>query len=265
MTKHWILFSLLILVLSSCGSSSLVTDTERPLLGGISSIEKIDISTPEVIKQTYIVSLKETILRKYSNTTSSSNPEILNGEITLGSSALILTEDTTKKQHFLKLQLSNGTKGWTTDTYIIRNAKPAVVTSKYIHLYKKADISSHTDNKVDFGEKVILGESSIGGFHEVMLMERVRHPTSYWIKEKDVQNISIESNDYILASYLEELKTSNSEDENWVILNIVKSNQDYVSSLFYSQIMNFDDQLLNDSLYQSSFSMDSIDLDDDFQ
>ena len=242
MTKHWILLGSTILMMTSCGDNIIIKDREKSLLGDTVIKEVITHTVPQVVKETHVVSLKEAHLLEKPEIWSKTNPSILNGKFYFGSKALILETNEKGKRRYLKLKLNDGTEGWTSDWLIVEDAERAVVTTKSIRLYKKADIAAFSDEKITLGQKIALGTKNIGGFQKITYKAEDKKPYSFWIKEKDTRHISTEDNDYVLSEYFDKIKTIKNEDEKYELIDDIKDNEDFIKSPFYSKIMELSDE-----------------------
>ena len=238
MAKHWILLSLTIIIIMSCEDSISIKEKESSLLS--KPVEtKVTTQIPKaVLPDIFIVSLKEGTLLNDPSSWSKANGYITNGKFYFGSKAQILETNNEGKRRYLKLKLNDGTEGWTSDWLIIEDASRAIVSSKSVRLYKKADIAAFTNEKLLFGQKIALGNKVIGGFHQIVYLGTDKKPHLFWIKQKDIRHISKRDNDYILAEYLERLQTITSTQEKYELIEEIKENEEFVTSRFYSKIMD---------------------------
>ena len=140
MTKHWILFGAAILAITSCGDNKAIQDKEKSLLESSPTKEIITEEIETIEKEIHAVSLKEASLLEKPETWRKTNPSVKNGKFYFGSKALLLETNEEGKRRYLKVRLNDGTEGWTSDWLIVEDANRAVVTTKSIRLYKKADI-----------------------------------------------------------------------------------------------------------------------------
>ena len=95
--------------------------------------------------------------------------------------------------------------------------------------------------------------------------------TKFWVKEKDVRNISTDDNDYVLSGYLEKLQHITVEEDKIELVDDIRDNDDFLKSPFYAKIISLideDDELAEeieiDENSNEEMILDSIDLGDDF-
>ena len=271
MTKHWILLGAVILIIASCGDSKNIQETEKSLLGDTTVKEISKEVLIEKVKEINAVSLKEGNLLEKPESWSKSNPSVRNGTFYFGSKASIIETNEEGKRRYLKLRLNDGTVGWASDWLIVEEAERAVVATKSIRLYKKADIAAFSDQKIVFGQKIALGNKVIGGFQQIVFKGDDKKPHKFWVKEKDVRNISIDDNDYVLSEYLEKLKNITVEEDKIELVDDIRDNDDFLKSPFYAKIISLideDDKLAEeieiDENSNEEMILDSIDLGDDF-
>lgn len=258
MTKSWILFCSVVLTMASCGDNTSVGEKEKPLLGDTTQQEEVVEAPKAMQEEIHAVSLKESHLLEKPEVWSKSNPSVEEGKFYFGSKALILAVNEEGKRRYLKLRLNDGTEGWSQDWLIVENAERAVVTSKSIRLYKKADIAAFSDKKVVLGQKVAVGNEVVGGFQKLVYKGEDEKPYTFWVKEREVRHLSKEDNDYLLADYFEKLKVVENEDDKLELIEDVKDNEDFKTSVFYRLILDlsgeeeqedFEEETDLDSLY----------------
>ena len=265
MTKHWILFGVAILAITSCGDNKAILDKEKSLLESSPTKEIITEEIETIEKEIHAVSLKEASLLEKPETWSKTNPSVKNGKFYFGSKALLLETNEEGKRRYLKVRLNDGTEGWTSDWLIVEDANRAVVTTKSIRLYKKADIAAFTDKKIVIGQKVALGNDKVGGFLKVVYKGGDKKPYTFWVKEKDTKHISSDDNDYILSEYFVKIKTITNDYEKLELIDDIKDNEDYIRSPFYSKIISLAEELNDKDTFDiDDLGIDSLDLEDDF-
>ncbi len=251
-------------MLISCSDNKIVKDTEASLLEDTTTktIEKTEVE--EVVEEVEAVSLKEGTLLKKPERWSKTNSSVKNGKFYLGSKVIVLKEKKPKKRRYLKLRLNDGTEGWASDWLIVEDAKRAVVTTKHIRLYKKADIVAFSDEKITIGNKVALGNEVIGGFQKIVYKGKDKKPHSFWVKQKDTKYISVDENDYLLSEYFEKLQGITVEADKLELIDEVESNLDYVKSPFYEKIIELKTKKEEVALPVNLPLLDSVVLEDEF-
>ena len=187
MTKYWILLGAAFFSLTSCGDTKKVEDTEKSLLTDTVKEVVITEEATEEITPIFVVILKEGSLLEKPAQWSKTNSSVKNGKFYDGSTAKVLETNEEGKRRYLKIQLNDGTQGWVSDWLIAEDAQRAVVTTKNIRLYKKADIAAFSDLKIVFGQKIALGNIVVGGFKKVTYKGDNEKPQTYWVKEKDIK------------------------------------------------------------------------------
>lgn len=268
MTKYWILLGTAFFSLTSCGDTSSVQDTEKSLLTDTSKKETV---IEEVVKEStpiFVVCLREGSLLEKPAQWSKTNSSVKNGKFYDGSTAKILDTNDEGKRRYLKLQLNDGTEGWVSDWLIAEDALRAVVTTKNIRLYKKADIAAFSDKKIVFAQKVAVGNELVGGFKKIVYKGEDKKPHTYWVKEKDLQHISVEDTDYVLAEYYAKLQAIEDADQKAELVEDIRGNEEYINSPFYSSIIGEEldtenEEVLSDTL-PNEILIDTVEIEDEF-
>ena len=237
MIKYWILLGTAFLTLNSCGDSKIVKEKEQSLLED-TIVKEPTIEEPKEEKAPIDVAcLREGSLLKKPERWSKTNPSVKNGKFYFGSKALLLEEQKPKKRRYLKLRLNDGTEGWATDWLLIENAKPAVVTTKNIRLYKKADVVAFSDNKLILGNKIALGNNVIGGFKKIVYKTADNKSHTYWVKQNDTIHLSTDANDFLLAGYYEKLIHMTVAMDKLELIDEIEGNEEFSKSPFYKMIL----------------------------
>lgn len=162
--------------------------------------------------------------------------------VTFGSK-LKLTGDTsaTEKRTYVKVEAPDGTRGWINAYVITPDADIAVLTQK-TPLYDNPDILAMSDDKLDFGEFVVVKKEPRGGFYEVQTEEKKK---SGWIKGDEV--FSTEDKDIEVALLRQRAMKLEGEEREKAINEIVE-NESYSSSIFYEVLS---DELLESTVQQN--------------
>lgn len=138
----------------------------------------------------------------------------------------LMATDSAKDREYIKIQLKDGTEGWSVASFIVPEAKPAVILSES-SLYRRPDMLTKTDEVFAMTD-VVAVLSTQDEWAEV----RGQRSGDNWLDQGWVNSsrLSYEKVDLAVAKFAKEAMAKSSPQEQADVLKTLIDNKDFSSS-----------------------------------
>ena len=153
----------------------------------------------------------------------------------------ILATDSAKDREYIKIQLKDGTEGWSVASFIVPDSRPAVIISES-SLYRRPDVLTKTDENFAMTDVVAVLQVQ-GDWVEV----RGQRSGDNWLDQGWVKssNLSYEKVDLAVAKFAKDALTKTSPQEQANALKTLLDNKDFSSSVLMEPMRAHYASLLN--------------------
>lgn len=206
---RYLLFFSLVGFLLSCNENPKIIEFEPSLILKTEKFKPASKNEKNPKASTPAILMRSTYLMEKPAPWSAENKPILRAKLPIGTSVLI--QDTTifNKKTYLKLKYGKYL-GWSSNWRIIPHSA-YFLTLEDITLFKKADITSFTDDKLEAGQYICVDSAEVGDFIKVCFLENDKTLKTCWIESDEIQNISSDTVDFSLYNIYQQLQDSSAD------------------------------------------------------
>ena len=155
--------------------------------------------------------------------------------------------DSTGKVEYVKVKLQDGTEGWSSHSFIVEDADPAVLV-KETSIYKRPDLLTKTSN--EFSTMDIIAIKDIDGDWVEVAGQRkdAKYFSEGWIKKGA---LSLDEIDIAMAKFLRKAEGIDDDEEKLKTIQDLVENSDFSSSNFMNTAKKILDEITDANVEKS--------------